>query len=226
MKNLPDYIQVEYRQVKYIRLQVRASGQVRMVVPPDCDEADIVRIYRDRQAWIEAKRDGWRQRQETARPPAGKFWLFGEAHGFELDPTSGEGGQIDSERKIVRASVDLSDPQKLERWYRQQAHAYLPARVAELGQRHGFVWHRVYIRDQRTKWGNCSSLGNISLNWRLIRLPVWVSDYIILHELTHLRVMNHSREFWERLATICPDYQKAEHYLKEEMPISFNLDYS
>jgi predicted metal-dependent hydrolase len=70
------------------------------------------------------------------------------------------------------------------------------------------------VRNQRSRWGSCSPRGTISLNWRLIQAPPNVRDYIILHELCHLRQMNHSDRFWREVASVCPDYQRAELWLK------------
>jgi predicted metal-dependent hydrolase len=73
---------------------------------------------------------------------------------------------------------------------------------------------RVVIRNQRSRWGSCSRRGTISLNWRLVQTPVFVRDYIILHELAHLKVMNHSKRFWKEVARLCPEYREAETWLK------------
>lgn len=91
----------------------------------------------------------------------------------------------------------------------------LPARVAELAQTHGFQVHRVTVRNQRSRWGSCSKHGTISLNWRLVQTPAFVRDYIILHELAHLKEMNHSNRFWRAVARICPEFARAELWLKE-----------
>jgi predicted metal-dependent hydrolase len=70
------------------------------------------------------------------------------------------------------------------------------------------------VRNQRSRWGSCSRRGTISLNWRLIQTPVSVRDYVILHELAHLKEMNHSKRFWREVARLCPDYKEAENWLK------------
>jgi predicted metal-dependent hydrolase len=74
---------------------------------------------------------------------------------------------------------------------------------------------RVTVRNQRSRWGSCSAKGTVSLNWRLIQMPPWVSDYLILHELVHLLEMNHSCLFWRRLEQVCPGYRQAEAWLKQ-----------
>jgi predicted metal-dependent hydrolase len=85
--------------------------------------------------------------------------------------------------------------------------------VAQAGQ-HQLQVNRITVRNQRSRWGSCSRRGTISLNWRLIQTPVFVQDYIILHELMHLREMNHSARYWREVANVCPDYPVAERWLK------------
>jgi len=84
-----------------------------------------------------------------------------------------------------------------------------------LAQQHEVTVAAVSVRNQRTRWGSCSRHGRISLNWRLIQTPVFVSDYIILHELMHRRQLNHSARFWQEVERVCPEYQKAERWLKQ-----------
>ncbi|MFQ3670786.1 MAG: SprT family zinc-dependent metalloprotease [Verrucomicrobiia bacterium] len=95
------------------------------------------------------------------------------------------------------------------------ARRVLIPRTLELASRHGLDVGRVTVRDQSTRWGSCSAKGTISLNWRLVQTPGEVSDYIILHELMHLREMNHSRRFWFLVEQACPGYREAERWLKE-----------
>jgi predicted metal-dependent hydrolase len=74
---------------------------------------------------------------------------------------------------------------------------------------------RVTVRNQRSRWGSCSRHGTISLNWRLIQTPTHVQDYIILHELCHLREMNHSARFWREVERVCPNSAAAERWLNQ-----------
>ena len=90
----------------------------------------------------------------------------------------------------------------------------LPEATFRMAKIHGFNPGRVTIRNQKTRWGSCSSTGAISLNWRLIQVPAFVREYVILHELVHLDQLDHSTRFWERLAKICPNLNAAEKWLK------------
>lgn len=91
----------------------------------------------------------------------------------------------------------------------------LIARLAELAQRNGFRYNRVSIRRQKTRWGSCSARNNISLNMSLVLLPSELMDYVILHELLHTRIKNHSRRFWAELDKLVGDAQAFDAWLKE-----------
>lgn len=91
----------------------------------------------------------------------------------------------------------------------------LPARLLELALPLGFHPKRVSVRNQRSRWGSCSRHGTVSLNWRLIQAPAFVRDYILLHELAHLRHLNHSDRFWKEVARICPEYERAELWIRQ-----------
>ena len=90
----------------------------------------------------------------------------------------------------------------------------LPARTWELAAETGVNVKHVTVRNQRSRWGSCSAGGTISLNWRLVQAPDAVRDYIIYHELMHLREMNHSDSFWARVAEVCPWWRESERWLK------------
>lgn len=97
---------------------------------------------------------------------------------------------------------------------RVQAREYLPGRVAELASLHGFSYNRVAIKHNVSNWGSCSSKGNINLNLNLMRLPSELRDYVILHELCHLRQMNHGPEFHALLESVCPGHRALSRELK------------
>lgn len=95
----------------------------------------------------------------------------------------------------------------LEAWYRREAGRWLPRRLEQLGERLGVRPAKVSIRAQKTRWGSCSSRGEISLNWRLVLLPSALADYILVHELCHLRYLDHSSRFWGLVQSLVPDYK-------------------
>ena len=91
----------------------------------------------------------------------------------------------------------------------------LPPRLHELAAIHGLTVARVTIRDQRSRWGSCSSKGRIALNYRLMLMPADVRDYILIHELMHMKQADHSRKFWRHVEAACPRFREAERWLRK-----------
>lgn len=103
----------------------------------------------------------------------------------------------------------------LEKRYRNAAKEYIPKRVEYYHAFTGGQYTKITIRDQKTRWGSCSSNGTLSFSFRLMLAPPRVLDYVVVHELCHLTHMNHSKEFWNMVETILPDYKEHRKWLKE-----------
>jgi predicted metal-dependent hydrolase len=134
-----------------------------------------------------------------------------------LEPgENGEAGLVCFGGEAVPVTDAASDLRPaIERHLRNLAAQELPARVFELAAPHRLPVQRVMVRNQRSRWGSCSRRGTISLNWRLVQTPIFVRDYLVLHELAHLREMNHSRRFWSEVERLCPTFREAERWLKQ-----------
>ncbi|MGE3509915.1 MAG: M48 family metallopeptidase [Vicinamibacterales bacterium] len=115
--------------------------------------------------------------------------------------------QLRATRPPRRPAADL-------RAQRARARRELPARLLELAARFDLTVKKVSIRNQRWRWGSCSRQAHICLNWRLIEMPEWVRDYVLIHELMHLRRMDHSPAFWRHVAAACPEYREARLWLR------------
>jgi predicted metal-dependent hydrolase len=102
-------------------------------------------------------------------------------------------------RRLADMERNVGQPQLLAPINRAVARRVIVDRLAELARRHGFEYNRVYVRNQKTRWGSCSARNNINLNVNLIRLPEALRDYVILHELVHTRIKNHGLQFWDEL---------------------------
>ena len=96
---------------------------------------------------------------------------------------------------------------------RKRAAKELPIELLALAERHGITVTRVSIRNQRSRWGACSSSGSITLNWRLVLVPAFVREYVMIHELMHRRELNHSKRFWKHVAAACPRHDEARKWL-------------
>ena len=116
------------------------------------------------------------------------------------------------EGRSVRAAdtIDHVQPES-----RARARHELPSRLLELAAELGLAVSKVSVRNQRWRWGSCSPNGHVCLNWRLVNMPPSVRDYVMIHELMHLRRMDHSKKFWTLVAQACPDYEAARRWLRE-----------
>lgn len=103
--------------------------------------------------------------------------------------------------------------------FKERARALAHHRLRYFNQHYGFSWKRVSIRDQRTMWGSCSAEGNLNFNYKIALLPPELADYVIVHELCHLKEMNHSKAFWDLVAETIPDHHARRKALKHaKMP--------
>jgi len=103
----------------------------------------------------------------------------------------------------------------LEQWYRTAAAKLINERADKLSSQMGISYKRVVIRSQKTRWGSCSHKKNLSFNWKLIMAPEPVINYVIIHELIHLKEMNHSKRFWELVSQYCPGWREYKKWLKQ-----------
>ena len=201
---------------RYI-LRLTADRIARVTIPRGGSAAEALRFVDRQKGWLE------KQLQRSAERPSGSIpWgqgteilLRGEPVKLEVVESGTRAvvrfGEIEAE--VPLETADLRPQVQRELW--RLAVSELTRRTLELAGQNGFVVNRVSVRNQRSRWGSCSRRGTISLNWRLIQVPEYVRDYIILHELAHRREMNHSRRFWRVVEDLCPDYQRAEEYLQK-----------
>ena len=202
------------RPVKHARLRVREDSRVELVVPADFTLAEVAAVLDRKADWIERQLTFFRAHPPAPTADLGTIILFGEPFKLLAAPTPGRQVVVDEQEKTVRSGPALSDASQRDKWYRAFAREYLAGRTSELARKHGFKFGRIFVRAQRNKWGNCTANGNLSLNWRLVMAPRYVSDYLILHELLHTRIMNHTHRFWVHLKAICPDHKKALAWLQ------------
>jgi predicted metal-dependent hydrolase len=101
------------------------------------------------------------------------------------------------------------------RWYKEMAFKVISERVALYSQKYNFSPKQVKISSAKTRWGSCSPDGTLNFTWRLVMSPLDVIDYVVVHELAHLRIKNHSRKFWSVVEAIYPEYKKQRKWLRD-----------
>jgi predicted metal-dependent hydrolase len=115
----------------------------------------------------------------------------------------------------VGLQPQLAPPGDVERWYREEARRHIATAVAREARHLGVRPGRIGIRDPRTRWGSCSAHGNLSFSWRLVMAPAEVLDYVVVHELCHLRELNHSTRFYRLLDAARPGWREQAAWLRE-----------
>lgn len=212
--NIPENYIVERRNVKHTRLIITENEKVLLYVPLSTDDKDIELILAKRQMWIEKKLSYFRNRKkiELSR---NEILLWGKPFSYVYDAKCGRSVQINYDSKVISAKKDLLDKTVQERWYKAMAKDYISKRMCFLSNALNLPYNKLFIRTQKTKWGNCTSEKNISINWKLIKCPEYVIDYVCIHEVCHTKIMNHGVHFKTLLNTICPYADKAQKWLDE-----------
>lgn len=123
----------------------------------------------------------------------------------------------DVKGKILRIETSVSDINFLRECvvnrYKDQAKEIIKLKVQKYAQVMKVNYKNITVKEQKTRWGSCSSIGNLNFNWKLIMMPEAVVDYVVVHELSHLKFMNHSKEFWKEVEKFLPDYKNQKNWL-------------
>ncbi len=209
---MPENHTLHKKDIRHARIKVSEDGHVRVLVPHSFTDDDISALLTKKSKWI-AKQQSFFSKKTRIELARNQLLLFGNRYSYFYDDTYSRKILVDHSFKTIRAKKNLLDPTVQKKWYKHQARKYLVTRTEELAERLHFNYKAIYIRDQKTKLGNCSDDRNISLNWRLVKAPTLVSDYIIIHELVHTKIMNHSGKFWTLLKSLYPDYKDAMNWL-------------
>jgi predicted metal-dependent hydrolase len=208
------------RPVKHARLRVCEDGSAKLFVPEDFTPGEIESLLKKKAGWIDRQREFFRtQTGNTPQVGADEVMLFGEVYRWACDGNGGRGVAVDRNAKVIRAGGQMSCDGPRQCGLRAYAREYLLQRVDQLSQKHALRYERCFVLSQRTRWGSCSKKRNLSLNWRLVAAPEYAIDYVILHELVHTQVMNHSHRFWVNLRAVCPEHKRAVAWLNANRPI-------
>jgi len=203
---------------KTVAVEITKDGEVLVRAPLRLARREVLAFVHQNHAWITRKLDQARARkgQITLRQfrDGEAFPFLGEQHRLRFvagaDYLCKQNGEFHLGIELSSRAGDL-----FRTWYRARAREILEERVAHFALLMGLACRSVRITDARERWGSCSAAGTLNFAWRLTMAPPPIIDYVIVHELTHLVEMNHSRRFWERLGRILPDYARRRKWLRE-----------
>jgi predicted metal-dependent hydrolase len=200
---------VRHQRARRYVLRMTETGGLRLTVPRRASVEAGLRFVRTQGPWIARERLR-RHARLTTLESGSLVWFRGDQVPLVSDATHVQVGDQRWPRPAAPSDLRVVVEARL----RALAASELPLRCLELAAQHGETVARVSVRSQRSRWGSCSTRRTIALNWRLILMPPFVSDYVILHELMHLRQPNHSRAFWREVAGVCTEWREAERWLR------------
>jgi predicted metal-dependent hydrolase len=194
-----------------VRVSVDAHGEVEVVLPRRSPERAAAAAVVELRPWIERRlADARAVRDAVAARGAAVPYLGTE---LALRPEPGR-TRVHRRGDVLLVPGDDRAPAAIERWYRRAAHREIAPRLDAAVAALGAGYEKLTIRNQRTRWGSCSTTGAMSFNWRLLLAPEAVLDYVVWHEACHLLVMDHSPDFWALVRRHCPGYENHRRWLR------------
>ena len=209
---LPENCSVIHRKVKNARLRVCEDGSVQLFVPLFFTNEDIEQLLEKKAKWIASKRQFFEQKTKI-QLRRNELLLFGNRYAYYYSSKYQNKVVVNHESRTIQAKRNLLDATIQEKWLKSVARKYITSRAETLSEALLLPYNKLYIRSQKRKWGNCSKEKNISINWRVIKAPEFVIDYIIIHELCHTVIMKHTVRFQTLLRSHCPDCEQAQAWL-------------
>jgi len=198
---------------RYI-LRIRPDGSLRVTVPRWGSKREARDFVARQERWIARERQRVLQEHGSREWQDGtEIWLHGEHAVLAVVP-SADGIVVSYGDRRVLARPDADVRTVVETDLRRLAREELKPRLRTLAAVYGLEPGRVSIRNQRSRWGSCARDGNIALNFRLVQMPPAIRDYVLVHELMHLRQQNHSPRFWRLVEQACPGFRDAERWLR------------
>ena len=222
---------------RHVHIFINAQGTIEVRAPWRFSLSRAQRTLRENAEWVVQILDSSRER--LARRPrlitGACLALLDESLRLDVRPrpqitlfdaARARRGGVERKGTVLRVSpTSLGDDELrglIEHWYRREASTHFARRIEHYSPLLGVRASRVTIRGQRSRWGSCSGKGTVSLNWRLMMTPGALVDYVVVHELCHLRHMDHSPRFWAMVSGAIPDYQHCRrrlNALQDHLPL-------
>ena len=221
------------RRARYARLRIIPFGGLEVVIPYRFPRHQVAALVAQHADWARAQLARQARLRDSIQLPAALALAFDNSltpirYSGAEQPSQGDLFAAHSAETIeIRACEQRAIIAELRQWIRQRARQLLPPLLARVARQTGLSYQRVSIRSQKTRWGSCSSRGNISLNDQLLFLPPDAVEYLMIHELCHTRHLDHSPVFWALVQSHCADFRRHEKRLgdsRSQVPDWFLLD--
>ena len=200
-----------------IALVITPDGHLIVRAPLKAPVALIEKFVMEKNGWIREKIGEIRKRPLAtvhAYEEGEPFFYFGRMYPLHI-VESGNSPVERTDRLCVCRTLLPDIRHRVKCWYMQEAQREIHARCMWFSMTTGYTPKSIRITDARQRWGSCSSDGGINFSWRLIQAPLEIVDYVIVHELVHLKQHDHSKKFWAKVKEIMPDYERRREWLRE-----------
>lgn len=213
------YRLLRHPRARRLRLRVERDGAVVVTAPKRLRRSEIDQFVKAQGAWVAAVRERLVRSRAGCDPAVcglrpTRIELPAVAEQWRVVYGEGGAGSPEPLLRLPNDEATETTARRLQDWLKQRARAALAPLVDDLALVNGFEYGRLSFRNQRSRWGSCSSNGNLSLNARLLFCSPEACRYVLIHELVHLEHPNHSPKFWNRVAELCPDYRQHMRELK------------
>jgi predicted metal-dependent hydrolase len=199
-------------------LEITPAGELVVRAPRSASDAQIRAVVNQKTGWITKTRARLAAQHNNHAPktftPGETFWYLGEQYPLRLTDRQRPPLDLDGTFNLARHAQARAKAVFIA-WYREETRQITQDLIATYVKQYGFKVRDVHITSARTRWGSCTGKGNLNFTFRLCMAPLPVVTYVVVHELVHLKVPNHSRAFWAEVAKIDPAYQQSRTWLKQ-----------
>ncbi|WP_417249623.1 M48 family metallopeptidase [Celeribacter sp.] len=210
------------KQARRLSLRVsRLDGRVTLTMPRSVREGEAIAFLREKEAWLR----GHLGRTVVAQRPeiGGTIPFLGRD--TEIVSGTGRAARLEEDRLVVPGDGEMI-PARILAFLKLQARTRLQVASDHYAEALGVSFGKITLRDTRSRWGSCTSEGNLMYSWRLVMAPQEVLDYVAAHEVAHLLEMNHSAAYWANVAKVCPDYRRHRDWLRTDGHSLHSWDFS
>ncbi|MFC2064119.1 M48 family metallopeptidase [Chloroflexota bacterium] len=201
---------------KTIAIVIQQNGDVQVRAPRYASDQQIKRFVLSKKDWIHTQQ---KKIQKLFVPPhkyeEGEIFQFlGKKYPLTFTNKSNKPIML-GEKFILSKKRQVEAEKVFTKWYRERAREVFTERANFFARQHSFRFNKIRISSARKRWGSCSSKGTLSFTWRLVMAPLDIIDYVIIHELVHLKIKNHSSSFWAKVQELEPDFKRKRKWLRD-----------
>ena len=203
-------------------LEIKPDGRLIVRAPKRASRAEVQAVVAKKAAWIAKTQATLAKKYPELKPksytPGERFWYLGDQFPLKLTDRQRPPLDLDGNFRLSRAKQNRAKEIFTE-WYREETRAITADLIERYAGQYGFRVNQVRITSAMTRWGSCTGKNNLNFTYRLSMAPLDVIEYVVVHELAHLKVRNHSRAFWDAVGEILPDYERHRKWLKTHGPL-------